>query len=63
MHQKATHGLKSTLYNLNTPIRAEAATICDKNKALLLFPAASVLPLEKKYSFLEEKANSYLFQI
>ena len=61
MHQKATHGLKSTLYNLNTPIRAEAATTCDK--ALLLFPAASVLPLEKKYSFLEEKANSYLFQI
>lgn len=65
MHQKASHGLKSTLYNLNTPIRAEAATTCDKNKALLLSPAASVLPLHsrKKYSLSEEKAISYLFQI
>ena len=63
MHQKASHGLKSTLYNLNTPIRAEAATTCDKNKALLLSPVASVLPLQEKYSLSEEKAISYLFQI
>lgn len=57
MHQKASHGLKSTLYNLNTSIGAQAATTCDKNKALLLSPAASVLLLHEKYS----RKKRYLF--